>query len=229
MEYVLTKAKLKGAMFDGRGYLVYLKDNKERRGVLGALMNGAELYMSRDAVEVIRRWVRMCELRMAGDEEFKYVSDTITLGDITFVLYDRADYDYTDITQIHPTQLAALFNDIRENFTIGFDEAVWHKRDNHLAPYMTESYNKPGRMIQFNFDYNGASYDYRLINQPAPVPYVTRDLSMVRMADALLNIANTQSYPQGGYKLNLQLGFGNLDLAEMTRDGLRELAERLIP
>lgn len=229
MEYLLTKAHLSKPMFNGRGFLMDIKDNKERRGIVGALTNRTQMYLSRDAVEVIKKWITMWEAKLRGDEEFKVLPFTLSFNDITFILYDRQAYDYADIMDIHETQQAALIDEARKNFTTGFDSATWSTDSKSIMPYMAPSYNVPGRNMQFNFDLSGVTYDYRFANEPTPVPYVTRDLSMIRIAEALLNIADTNTYPSGGYKLDLKLGFGNLELAELSRNQIREIANRLVP
>ncbi|ANZ48651.1 hypothetical protein BIZ83_gp202 [Erwinia phage vB_EamM_ChrisDB] len=233
MEYVLTKSKLTASLFDGRGYLVTVRDNKERRGIMNSLFNSAEMYMSRDAVEVIRRWVRMWELKLENDDEFKCLGEVLHFGDIEFVMFDRSDYGWPmnlrELKETQPEAITEIFNTIRENFTTGYDEATWHKQNDYHVPYLSESYNVPGRMMQFNFENDSVAYDYRLFNQPVPIPYVSRDMTMIRMAESLINIANTKTYPYKGYKLDLQLGFGNMELAELNRDQLLEIAQRLIP
>lgn len=232
MQYILTKANVRAPMFDGRGFLVNIDDDKERRGLMGALAKNTTMYMSRDAIEVVRRWITMCELHVDGNQDFKYLPDVLHFGDIQFVLYDRTDYGYADLKMlkdVEPTKLAEVFAKARENFTIGFDEARWHGQDDQHAQWVMESYNVPGRLIHFNFDNSGAQYNYRVINQPQHIPYVTRDLSMVRIAESLINIANTQTYPYSGYKLDLKLAFGNMELGELDRGQLLEIAQRLIP
>lgn len=72
-------------------------------------------------------------------------------------------------------------------------------------------------------------YNYRIVGQSIPTPYASLDLTMVKIADAILSIANTETYPTAGYELELTLGFGNQKLADLTRDQLREIAFRLIP
>lgn len=233
MEYVLTKSMLTAPMFDGRGYLVSLRDNRERRGLMSALLNSTELYMSRDAVEVVRRWVWLWEQKVQGSRDVRNLSETLHFGDITFVLYDRGEYGYADITDlndIHPEQVTKIFDTVRENFTTGFDEPTWHGDVSILTgDYVTESYNNPGQQIQFNYNNDGAVYNVRIINQGPVIPYVSRDLTMIRIAEALINIANTKTYPHSGYKLDLKLGFGNLELGELDRAQLLVIAQRLIP
>ncbi|QVW55875.1 hypothetical protein pEaSNUABM9_00294 [Erwinia phage pEa_SNUABM_9] len=233
MEYVLTKSRLTASLFDGRGYLVSLKDNKERRGIMPALFSGVEMYMSRDAVDVIRRWVQLWEMKLEGDDEPGCVGDVLHFGDIKFVMFDPSDYGWPSnlkiLKETNPEMVTEILNAIRENFVTGFDEAVWHKGPDRYAPSVAESYNIPGRTMQFNFDNDAVTYNYRLTNQPVPIPYVSRDLTMIKLAESLLNIANTKTYPYNGYKLDLQLGFGNMNLAELNRGQLLEIAQRLIP
>lgn len=232
MQYILTKAKLTAPMFDGRGYLVDIRDNKERRGLMGALGNGCELYMSRDAVEVVRRWIRMWELHLDGDEDHTFIHHVLHLSGIEFVLYDIADYGCMELKNLHqmePERVSEIFAVARANFTTGFDEATWHKQNDHFASHVMESYNDPGRTIQFSIEKDWAMYTHRFVNKPALVPYVSRNLEMIRIAEALLSVANTRTYPSAGYKLDLKLGFGNMELADLTREQLLEIAERLIP
>ncbi|QVW55125.1 hypothetical protein pEaSNUABM29_00081 [Erwinia phage pEa_SNUABM_29] len=227
--YVLEKSKITASMFDGRGFLVSACDNGERRGLTAALMSDVEMYLSRDAVEGILEWANMWQRCIARDEEVKYMPESLNVDGIDFILYSSADYDFTPLHQIHPTQLEALFDTIRTNFTTGFERIRWHQQYNGRPGPAGESHNKPGMMICYGFERDSLVYGYRTTAEPNPAPLATTDLSMVRTADSLLSIANTATYPQAGYLLNLKLGFGEQTLAELNRDQLRAMAERLIP
>lgn len=232
MEINLEKSKLIAPMFDGRGFMAAGHFESEcRLSYADAAVEPTNFYLSRDAVLVILQWVKMWELHLQSDSGPKMSSTELNINDVIFVLYSRADYDYTDLNELHHTQAAHIFDTVRQNFATGFTERenLWEQGNHPLGSCSAESYNVPGRRMEFTFDNNSVHYNYRIVGQPVPTPYASLDLSMINVADALLSIADTQTYPTAGYELELKLGFGNQKLADLTRSQLRELASRLIP
>lgn len=232
MKIVLEKSKLVAPMFDGRGFMAAGHFDSECRLTFsddpGEPTN---FYLSRDAVLAILQWVKMWELHLQSDNGPRMRSPQLDINGVTFVLYSMADYDYTELDGIHPSQVARLFDKVRQNFTTGFTERenLWTCADNPMCSFSAESYNVQGRRMEFSFENDRVHYNYRIVGQPIPTPYASLDLTMVKIADAILSIANTQTYPTAGYELGLALGFGNQKLADLTRDQLREIASRLIP
>ncbi|EBV3390517.1 TPA: hypothetical protein ACNBKL_003839 [Escherichia coli] len=232
MDIVLEKSKLSAPMFDGAGFMVRAhRDMSWATSFGGDADVPVDLYMSRDAVEAVLQWVRMWELHLRGDETVKTVSEILTINDIKFVLYPMSDYAYTRLKDMDPIQAAKIFDTVRQNFTTGFAERepLWECKTHPLGGYVAESYNVPGRFMQFSYENDTVRYNYQYMNCPAPVPYVSDDLTMVRIAESLLSVADTQTYPRSGYVLELKLGFGELKLGDLNRDQLREIAQRLIP
>lgn len=232
MPYILEKTKLTGSLFDGRGFMASAKDNIVHRGAMGALANGNDLYLSRDAVEGILEWISLWEnaLRAHADT---FPDNHLYVGKVEFVLYDEQEYGYVNMPVLSNVQRDVawkILGNARKNFTIGFERHEWKEVTQFMAYSETGSFNHPGRNIVLAKDPSRVEYNLRLVGRPNNEQvYATADLTTVRIAEALFSVANTQTYPQTGYKLDLKLGFGNLDLAELNRDQIRDLAERLVP
>lgn len=232
MEINLERSRLIASMFDGRGFMAAGHfDSEYRLSFSDDPGEPTEFYLSRDAVTAILQWVKMWELHLQSDNGPNMRSPKLYIDGVTFVLYSRADYDYNDLKDIHPSQVAQIFDTVRQNFTTGFTERenLWECANHPLGSYSAESYNVLGRRMEFNYENDTVRYNYHIVNQPIPAPYATFDLTMVKIADALLSIANTNTYPQAGYALGLKLGFGEQKLADLTRDQIRDIAQRLIP
>jgi hypothetical protein len=232
MEINLEKSKLVAPMFDGRGFMAAGQfDSECRLTFTDAPIEPTSFYLSRDAVLAILQWVKMWELHLQSDNGPSMRNRQLDINGVTFVLYSMADYDYTELKEIHPSQVARIFDKVRQNFTTGFTERddLWVQANHPLGGYSAESYNVQGRRMEFSFENDSVHYNYRIVGQSIPTPYASLDLTMVKIADAILSIANTETYPTAGYELELTLGFGNQKLADLTRDQLREIAFRLIP
>ncbi|EJP7804956.1 hypothetical protein NY967_000180 [Salmonella enterica] len=228
----LEKSRLVAPMFDGRGFMaagffvsecsVPFRENSEEP---------TNFYLSHDAVSAILQWVRMWELHLQGDDSLRMDYPQLNINGVVFTLYSIADYDYNELKNIHPSRATQIFDTIRQNFATGFTERkdLWEKANHPFGSYSAESFNVLGRRMEFDYDNAAVRYNYQIVNQPIPAPYASLELTMVKIADALLSVANTNTYPQAGYELGLKLGFGDQKLADLTRDQLREIAQRLIP
>lgn len=223
MSFILNHTKIKASLFDGRGYLLSSRNTKRRHGIAAALESDPELYASRDAVLVLRQWLTLWKGYLEkGGKRPRDISE-LTIGGINFINCDAIELLHSDANPI------AMVDAVLANLTTGFTEPVWRLVANHpLEVYETPSLDKPWQMIQLNMEPFSVAYSIR-INGVEDGPVLLRDLTMIRTAEALLSIANTQTHPQTGYHLELKLGFGTMELAELNRDQMRDMALRLIP
>lgn len=227
--YILEKTKITASMFEGRGFIAHAKDNIQRRGMLGALANGNDIYLSRDAVEGILQWISLWEdaLRQPKSE---FPDNRLYIGKLEFILYDEMNYGYNAMELLSKEDAWKILGTVRKNFTIGFERRPWSDVSRFPAYCETGSYNHPGRMVVIAKDPTRIEYNLRLGGASSNEQvYATADFTTVRIAEALLSVADTNTYPANGYKLDLKLGFGNLELAELSRNQIRDIAERLIP
>ncbi|QVW28591.1 hypothetical protein pEaSNUABM8_00094 [Erwinia phage pEa_SNUABM_8] len=228
MEYDLSKTHITDRLFDGRGFLLQTHDTKQRRGLMSALESGHQLYVTRDVILVLRKWLMVWKDRVER-RDFSSISTTLAIGEYRFVTHNFEQQEYKALEMIEKDQALKLLDEGINGLAVGFDCDVWREsEDSFYWDYRACSADRPHMEVMLSVNEGTTEYNCRINHVPA-YPTILKDLSVVRIAESLFSIANTRSYPQSGYVLNLQLGFGNIDLASMTRDSLREMAERLIP
>lgn len=231
MNYLMQRTTLKSRMFEGRGFLAFAKDDKERHGIVGALSNGSEMYLSLDAVIGLQEWIRMWEHHVANTVTTKCPENIISIGSLSFIMHDDTDMwrwgaDPNGMRESIIDNIARA----KENFTFDFHQVTWKEENSIFSQRHTESLNHPGRQLVIRSEPFSIEYTIRFMHKHRNEhPTATKDLSMVKMAESLFSIANTATYPETGYELDLKLGFGNIELAKLSRDQLREIAERLVP
>lgn len=230
--YILEKTKITASMFEGRGFIALAKDNIQRRGMMGALGNVNEIYLSRDAIEGILQWVSFWEDALR-QQKGVFPDSRLYVGKLEFILFDESDYGYSPMEVLavaRKEEAWKILGTVRKNFTVGFEQRPWSDVSTFMAYCETGSYNHPGRTVIIAKDPTRIEYNLRLGGESKNEQvYATADFTTVRIAEALLSVADTNTYPANGYKLDLKLGFGNLELAELSRNQIRDIAERLIP
>jgi len=232
MQYILEQSKIKASLFTTRGFLIEARDMSPTRGAAAAALKNHELYLSIDAIESVLRWVSLWEESLKDNTQ-DFPGAVLHINGLDFVLCDPSAYQCPDVETMATTsrtEFQAVLERVRENVDPGGIGMAWSQHG--LSPYhhYTESCNKPGLLLTMHKKHCQPVYNLHRNGFDAVKPvYATSDLTLVRIVEALFAIADTNTYPQDGYKLALTHLFGNTELAALTRDQVRDIAERLVP
>lgn len=229
-------------IFDGRGYLatVTMSDYYDKYchmldpigdGKLRALMDGErEIYLSADAYLCLVQWLYEFKSQIVKRDGWRYKEMSLSFGNYRF--------KFPELNKVFMCCAADTIDAIDailgrlNGFQSDEEQALWTFPDNpELHRFTTKtrpSVNRRQVPLLLDYDNGRGMYDIVLFGEQQ-YPIIAIDLTNIKLAETLRNIANTVTYPETGYGLNLALGFGNIEIGQFNKTQLRNLAETLIP
>lgn len=216
-------------IFNGRGYLLDLDSSGYESSRFDTIVN-TTIYISQDVYQALGFWLCSNLKNLNEKSGWNYEAHQFQVGELAF----GWDWNYEYATS---EDKKAYIEHTIKSLGILYDDkdmAVWKhppegfRMFDSPKTYVRDSFNNPQQGLLVDVDKGQCRY---VIERPgeARYPVIALDVMHIRIAERLLNIANTVTYPEGDYDLSLKIAFGELAIEKLTKTQLRELAERLLP
>lgn len=213
-------------IFGERGYWVSIADGGPFHGSLVSVVTRARnvsvIYLSQDALHCIGAWLALQLERQEKEEQ--HMEEGFNIGNLTVQIWHP---EYVCIKDNIPLLKAAM--EKLKAFMYKVDRTKWELVAGSWGDtYIHPSFNYPQRRLQINLGNKTADYGL-VLDGEYQYPAYSYDIKRIRIAERLLNVANTVTYPDDGYDLSLKIAFGELSLESLSKIEIRELAMRLLP